>query len=325
MRVLVTGSSGRIGRRLCKELLKEDHEVVGLDIKSASDLERDGIVCVEGSLEDLDTVDEAATGVDAVVHLGALMSWLEADAPALFSINVEGTFNVLEVAARQGIERFVFASSGEVYPEVKPTYLPINELHPTHPISYYGMTKLLGEQMAWFYSRKFGLPVVVLRFPHTQDATELLDPDSFFSGPRFFLKSKIRQLRKLGNLEALAILEELDDGADKLLLSRGQDGAPYKLNICDTRDLVKGITQALYEPGIVGQTIGIGPDEPVSLDEAVYLMHEATNLPIVEACLPGDAVSYVTSNSKARELLGFRPQYNFRSMLKEAELAQHKS
>lgn len=320
MRVLVTGANGRVGRSVVAELLRMGHSVVGLDLGPAP-AAKANLSYVQGALEDQAAVARATTDVDAVIHLGALMSWVEADAPRVFASNVTGTFNLMEAVARKGLKRFVFGSSGEVYPENRSVFLPLDEHHPTQPNTAYGMSKLLGEDMVWFYARKYGIPAVALRFEHTQDASELLDPDSFFSGPRFFLRGKIRQQRQFGNTRALAVLEPLDDGTEKLLLMRGEDGTPYRMLICDTRDLTQGIVLALTAPRAVGEAIGIGPNEAVSFEEALAWMHEATGLPVVEANLPGPAVNYYASNAKARELLGFRPQWDFRAMVAEAAAA----
>ncbi|MEW8977963.1 MAG: NAD(P)-dependent oxidoreductase [Symbiobacterium sp.] len=320
MRILVTGSAGRVGRHLVRELQNLGHEVIGFDAKP---LQPEQVDCkyVQGALEDPEAVACAAEGVQAVIHIGALMSWVPSDARRLFAANVAGTFNLLEAVAPLGLTRFIFASSGEVYPEGNPVYLPVDEHHPTKPTSHYGMTKLLGEQMVWFYARKYRMPTVVLRFPHTQDATELLDPTSFFSGPRFFLRSKIRQQRMFGNTAALAVLEPLDDGTEKLLLSRGSDGTPYRMGIADTRDVVQGVIKALDSERALGETIALGPDEPVRFDQALPRMAELTGLPLVEARLPGNAVNYNTSNFKAKELLDFRPRWTFDAMLEEAAAA----
>src|SRR5690606_28085435 len=112
-------------------------------------------------------------------------------------VNVRGTFNLLRAASKAGVGRFVFASSGEVYPELNSVYLPIDEAHPTHPTSMYGLSKLLGEEMVQNFARRTGLPYAILRFSHTQSAEELFDPNSFFSGPRFYVNAKLRQLRRL--------------------------------------------------------------------------------------------------------------------------------
>ena len=98
----------------------------------------------------------------------------------------------------------------------------------------------MAEEAVDFYHRCYGLGTVILRFSHTQDATELLDPNSFFSGPRFYLKAKIRQQRDFGNIAVVGALESLDTGKNKLVVSCSEDGRPYRMGICDTRDTVKG-------------------------------------------------------------------------------------
>lgn len=320
MKILVTGCYGRVGRKLCDELLKLGHDVIGFD--QVAPAVPPAFEYIQGTLEDPAAVERAVEGAEAVFHMGAFMSWVEADAPKLFNANVAGTYHLLHAVAKKGLKRFILASSGEVYPETSAAYLPVDEHHPRRPTSFYGMTKLLCEEMLWFYARKYGIPSVVIRLSHTQDAAELLDPDSFFSGPRFFLNSKIRQQKAFGNTRAVAALEEHYDGQEKLLISRGEDGTPYRMCICETRDLVQGLILALHSDRAAGETIAVGPDEAVSFDEAVRMMHEATGLPVADVKLPGPAVNYHTSNAKAKELLNFRPQWNFARMLEEAVAAR---
>jgi len=317
MRVLVTGVSGRVGSRTAAELLARDHEVVGFDLTGARVAHR-SYRHVSGALEDRDAVARAAEDVDAVIHLGALMSWNDADARAVFDTNVVGTFNVVAAAAQQQVARLLFASSGEVYPETNPAYLPVDEAHPTRPSSHYGLSKLMGEETVRFFARKTGLPTVILRFSHTQDASELIDPDGFFAGPRFYLKRRIARARQMNDAATLAVLEPLDREADQHLLACSADGTPYRMCICDTRDLVRGILLALEHPDAVGETIGIGPDEAIAFDRALGLIQQVTGLSVVEARLPGAAVNYQTSNQKARRLLGFEPAWTFERMLEEA-------
>jgi uronate dehydrogenase len=100
MRVLVTGSSGRIGGVLLEELNRA-HEVVGYDRKSPEDLP-EGVRFVQGDLLDREALGLAMEGADAVVHLGGIPY----DIPPLhevFSINVQGTYNALELAVERGV------------------------------------------------------------------------------------------------------------------------------------------------------------------------------------------------------------------------------
>jgi len=318
MHILVVGGSGRVGRCLVSQLVKAGHKVTVFD-QTPPDVPGVGYSAVR--LEVFKEVKDALDCIskpNAVVHLAALMSWKDSDAVKLFDVNVKGTFNLLEGVKGYELQRFVFASSGEVYPERRPAYLPIDEKHPTKPISYYGVSKLLGEKLVWFYARKFGLPAVVLRFSHTQDAIELLDPNSRFSGPRFFLQAKIKAEQEMGNVEALARLKAFDDSTEKLVLSRGNDGMPYMMPIADTRDIVQGIILALEKPEAVGEVFNIGPENAVSFDEIIPMMQKFTGLPVVEVRLPGPAVYYHTSIQKAKDRLGFKPRWDFKSMLEEA-------
>jgi UDP-glucose 4-epimerase len=246
------------------------------------------------------------------------MSWLPADAGRVYAANATGTFHLLRAAAAAKLRRFVLASTGEVYPEVRPRYLPVDESHPREPTSVYGLSKLLAEEMTAFFQRTQGLPFVILRLSHTQDARELADPASFFSGPRFFLRSKIRQQREFGNARALAVLEPLDDGTEKHLVQCAEDGTPYRMMFADTRDIAEAVVLAIDAPRAQNATIFVGPDEATALDAAVELMAARTRLPVVRASLPGPAVDYTTSNARARELLGFRPRWTFASMVEDA-------
>jgi UDP-glucose 4-epimerase len=324
MNVTVTGSEGRVGREVVRQLLGLGHEVTGVDLREPADALPVGMTFVRTDLLDPDVAAEAVTGADVVVHLAAFMSWNQADAQKLFTANVQAGFTLLDAVRRTSRADLVVASSGEVYPEGAPQYLPINEKHPREPRSQYGMTKLLLEDMVWFFARAYGIPSTVIRLPHTQDAVELLDPASAFSGPRFFLRPKIEQQRAFGNTAVVDLLGVLDDGSDKLLLTRGADGAPYRMPIADTRDTAAGIVAATSSARARSHTIALGPDHPVDFPIAVQRMSEITGLPVVAVDLPGPVVSYTVDISLARELLDFCPRHDFDSMLLEAGQAFHR-
>jgi UDP-glucose 4-epimerase len=320
MTILVTGSAGRIGRSLVRQLLARGEKVRGLDLR------RSGIIHpafaeVEGAFDDAQAVDRVMRDVRVAFHLGAFMSWLPQDQARLFTANVEGTRVVLEAALGGKVERFVFASSGEVYPEGAPTYLPVDEAHPTEPRSAYGLTKLLGEEMVRWAGRSQGLAFTILRFSHTQDASELLDPGSFFSGPRFFVQPRIAQQVALGNVAAVAALRVVDDGAPAHVLARNEKGRPFRMMITETRDMVAGLLAALDTPAMAGEICNLGATEAVDFAEALPKMAAITGLPVRVVDLPGAGVFYETSNARIRHLTGFEPSYPFDRMLEEAAIA----
>ena len=322
MKVLVTGAAGRIGSTALPRLLEAGHTVTAFDRKAPA-LADPGLETVIGSLEDASAVRAAARGAEGVLHLGSLMSWNPQDADRLFAANVAGTRNVLAAAVAAGARRFVFASSGEVYPEGRPQFLPITEDHPCLPVSDYGMTKLLGEELVRFHARRFGLASVILRLSHVQDAAELLDPQSFFSGPRFFLKPKIAQLRMLGQTDAAESLRAHDDGTDKLVLSCNEEGRPFRMVITETRDIVDGILLALAAETSEVETFNLGTREPFDFEPALERMARDTRLPLVRVDLPGPGVFYTTSSERIRARLGFRARRSLDTMIDEAVAAWH--
>lgn len=319
MKVLVTGGAGRVGSRVVAALIARGDQVTNLDLR-ANPLA--GVTNVVGAFDDAEAVARAMERTEAVLHLGALMSWVAADAPKMFAANVSGTHLLLLAAKAKGISKFVFASSGEVYPETRPAYLPLDESHPTKPTSPYGLTKLLGEELVQFFGRAQGLATVILRFSHTQDASELLDPDSFFSGPRFYLRARIRQQEAFGNKAVVEALRPYDDGSEKHLISRGSDGALFRMPITDTRDIVAGVIAALDSERAIGQVMNLGTEEAIRIDDAVAILQRHTGLPAVEVTLPVPAVNYQTSRSRAIEILGVRPQWSFERMVEDAAAAR---
>jgi UDP-glucose 4-epimerase len=314
MLVLVTGSSGRGGRAAVAALRAAGHEVRGFDLRaSGTDLDE-----VVGSFDDAEACARAVAGTDAVLHLGAFMSWVPAERTAMFRANVEGTRVLLDAAAQAGVRRFVFASSGEVYPENAPLVLPVTEEHPLRANSPYGLTKLLGEHLVSFHQRIGSFETVILRFSHTQDASELLDPDSFFSGPRFFLRPRIRQQERMGNTAVAELLRAADPGRPAHVLARNAAGKPFRMHITDTRDMVKGVLLALESDGAAGGIFNLGASDPVDFERLLPAMSEITGLPVVTVDLPGAGVDYQTSNARIRETLGFEPEWTIDRMLQEA-------
>lgn len=317
---LVTGSSGRIGSRLVEALLAAGRKVRGFDVRASGRVAA-GYSEVVGAFSDEEASARAMAGVRSVFHLGAFMSWLAADQGKLFDANVEGTRVLVATAVREKAGRFIFASSGEVYPENVPEYLPVDEEHPLKPASAYGLTKLLGEEIVRWAGRSAGLGFTILRFSHTQEAAELLDPDSFFSGPRFFLQPRIRQQEGFGNKVVADLLRRHDDGAPAMVLARNENGRPFRMHITDARDMVTGLLLAHDTPGTIGGTYNLGATDPVDFAEALPLLANITGYPVRTVDLPGAGVFYETSNARFREATGFFPAWPFARMVEEAAIA----
>lgn len=153
MRIALTGSSGKLGSVVLRELRTAGHDVIGMDIVG----ERGpGFVRVDltdyGQVVDaLTAVNDQHDGFDAVVHLAAIPAPGIAPDVATFHNNMPSTFNVFWAAIRLGITRIVYASSETVLGlpfDVPPPYIPVDEEYPARPESVYSLVKHLEEQLA---------------------------------------------------------------------------------------------------------------------------------------------------------------------------------
>ena len=166
-RVLVTGGCGFVGRNLVVELARRGHEVAIIDdesLGSRGDVDAAGVEFQAGDIRDAAAVDRAVAGADAVVHLAADTRVIDSlrDPRHNFSVNVVGTFTVLEALRRHGVGRIVNASTGgAILGDVPP---PVDESIVARPISPYGASKLAGEGYMSAYEGGFGLRPITFRF-----------------------------------------------------------------------------------------------------------------------------------------------------------------
>lgn len=166
MRVLVTGSAGKIGQRLVADLLAAGYEVRSFD--RTAQKKGQAWEHIPGDLRDIYLIRRIVQGVDAVIHAGAIASDSRAVSPEdLLAINVQGTWNLLLACVEAGIERMVFFSSvnalGAVGGHKPAVYLPIDDDYPRHPMSPYQLSKHVGEEMCRSFSEKHGLSTLCLR------------------------------------------------------------------------------------------------------------------------------------------------------------------
>ena len=208
MHILLTGSSGWLGRFLAPRLRVLGHAVTGLDVAAGADTD------IIGSVADRETVKLAFDrGIEAVIHAGALHKpdIVRYPAQRFVDVNVSGTLNLLEAATAAGHDRFVFTSTTSlminraVRDEATDAAVWLDETSgPLAPRNIYGVTKLAAEGLCRLHAVQNGLSCVVLRtgrfFPEEDDTHRTLSGE---------------------NLKANEFLHRLSDG-------RGCGGRSYR-------------------------------------------------------------------------------------------------
>lgn len=187
MRILLTGSSGWLGRFLAPRLRAEGHDVTGLDVAPGVDTN------VIGTVADRALIDRvfAEHGIEAVIHGGALHKPDIVRYPnqTFVDVNTSGTLNLLEAAVAAKAGRFVFTSTTSLMISTAireargETAVWIDEeMAPLEPRNIYGVTKLAAEQLCRLIHAEHGLPVVILRtsrfFPEDDDTHLLLSGEN---------------------------------------------------------------------------------------------------------------------------------------------------
>lgn len=164
MKVLVTGAGGFIGSHLVDSQIEKGHEVRAVDLHLDLLRHLDGHPRLESALGDITDeklVKEWVEGVEVVYHLASAHLDVALSDEHYRRVNVDGTLCLLEAALRAGVRRFVHCSSVGVIGDVENP--PADEVSDCHPTNIYEKTKLEGERAALDFSRRTGLPVVVMR------------------------------------------------------------------------------------------------------------------------------------------------------------------
>lgn len=157
MRILITGINGFVGKHLSEYLRNKGFDIIGLDITAGTDL--------QGDISDRSFVfnELAKQNFDAVIHLAALADIKKTteDPYSTYTVNCFGTLNLLEVASRKNVERFLYASSANVYGV--PADRPATEATPFNPRLPYDYSKVVSETLVRSYSIHKKLKISITR------------------------------------------------------------------------------------------------------------------------------------------------------------------
>jgi nucleoside-diphosphate-sugar epimerase len=331
MDVLVTGGAGRIGRPLVELLSEEGHRVRALvapgDRAASRIAGLDRVEVIEQDLIGEKELDTAVEGVDAVVHLAAALTTHEVPDERFVSVNVGGTFRLLQAVVRRApaIRRFVQVSSDAVYwagGGVAPAYLPIDESYPGRPGSVYGATKVAGEELCRSFFHSYGVPFTVMRPTATAEPSELIEPDSVF-GRRWFVGAALRWLARRprpteAESELAATLTALGADDETLFSLVDEDGRPSLSMIGDPRDAAGALRRMIDADAAVGEAFNVGPIAPHADDILVRHLGDRLALPVVEVRHRSVRPSWFISSAKARSVLGHATERTVFDMVDEA-------
>jgi UDP-glucose 4-epimerase len=300
MKVLVTGGAGYIGSVTAERLLDQGHDVVVFDNlenghRSAVDSRAELIV---GDLRDQGAITDAVArcNPEAVVHFAAYALVGEScEKPELyFRNNVVGTINLLEAMLGAGVTRFVFSSTCATYGD--PDTIPIDETCPQLPTNPYGESKLMIENVLKWYIRYRGFRGVCLRYFNAAGATQRLGEDH---DPESHLIPLVLRVA-LGQSEQITVL-----GNDYPT----PDGTCVR-DYIHIGDLAEAHILALghEESGIYNLGIGKGYSVREVIDVARSI--SGSDIPAVAGeRRAGDPPALIANGSRAREVLGWSPQF----------------
>ncbi len=295
---LVTGGAGFIGSNICEALLEMGYTVRCLDNLSTGKYENiepftklDRFTFIEGDIRDLDTCMEATKGVDYVMNQAAWGSVPRSiEMPLLYEeINIRGTLNMMEASRQNGVKKFVYASSSSVYGDHP--QLPKKEGVEGNVLSPYALTKKVDEEYGRLYKELYGLDTYGLRYFNVFGRRQ--NPDGAYAAviPKF--------IRMLLNGETPTINGDGKQSRDFTYID----------------NVIEANLKACLAPSEAGGNafnIGAGGRE--------FLIDVYNNLckalgkdvePIFGPPRKGDIRDSNADISKARELLGYDPEYDF--------------
>ena len=295
MNYLITGGAGFIGSNLAEKLLNLGEEVRILDDFSTGREEnladiKDDVELIRGDLRDYETVRKSVTGIDYVLHQGALPSVPRSiqDPITTADVNTGGTLNILKAALDEGVQRVVAASSSSIYGN-SPA-LPKVEDMPMNPLSPYAVAKMAGELYCRNFYRVYGLETVALRYFNVFGPKQ--DPTSQYSAviPLFFSLMK--------------------EGKSPTIHGDGKQSRDFTFidNVVDAN------LKACTAEGAVGEMFNIGYGEKHTLLRLVENINNILNTsiePVFGEPRQGDVKHSLADISKARTILGYEPTVSF--------------
>jgi NAD dependent epimerase/dehydratase len=303
-KVLITGAGGFIGSHLTESLIERGARVRAfvrynsrcdwglLELLPRQKL--DNIEVIMGDLRDFDAVRHAIDDIEIIFHLGALIGipYSYVHPVETIETNVMGTLNVLNAAKEEGVEKVVHTSTSEVYGTAR--YVPIDEKHPLQGQSPYSASKVGADMVAESYQRAFEVPVAIIR------------PFNTF-GPRQSARAVIPTMISQALTQDHISLGSLEPKRDYTFVG----------------DTVEGFVKVAESFAAVGQVVNIGSNFEISIGDIVQkvIAIVGKDIKVITATdrirpEKSEVERLWCDNTKAKDLLGWRPEIGFDQGLK---------
>ncbi|NMB57359.1 NAD-dependent epimerase/dehydratase family protein [Candidatus Beckwithbacteria bacterium] len=303
--LLITGCAGFIGSSLVEKIV-DDYQIIGVDefndyynplwkeenVKNF--LNHPHFKLYRTDIRDYQILEEIfrQNKIDKIIHLAARAGVRPSlKDPLLYEeVNVKGTLNLLELSRKNQIKHFIFASSSSVYGNQNK--VPFSETDPTdQPISPYAATKKAGELFCRLYNENYQIKMTCLRFFTVYGPKGRPD-----MAPYLFTKAILNgeEIQKFGD---------------------GQTQRDYTY----IDDIIEGINKVI-EKEFDFEIFNLGNNNPVSLNDFIKNLEEITGkqMQIKQMPIPaGDVVKTYADIAKAKKLLGWQPQTNFKTGLEK--------
>lgn len=299
MKAIVIGGAGFIGSHMVDQLVQEQIEVIVVDNQPLGKLDCDYDTV---SFHQMDMHDHrlehlfAIERPDYVFHFAAQVSVgksMQAPTNDAYA-NIIGTINLLQYAVKYNVKRFIFASSAAVYGE--PLYLPVDELHPVEPTSFYGLSKALAEEYIRFFAKLHHLEYDIFRFANV-------------FGPR---------QRSDGEAGVVSIfLNQIIQGLPITIYGNGSQTRDFIY----VKDVVKACMKAVGKKG--SATMNLGMNRQLSVNDLIKILNEVTGVSIITKYQPlkkGDIMHSRLDNRLVSKELNWQPVYTITEGLIETFL-----
>lgn len=303
MKMLITGGAGFVGSHLCEKYVKEGHTVLCLDNFMTGNLmnirhllDFRNFKLIKGDIRDYGLLEKLMPGVDVVFHLAAQIhvdrSYIE---PQLtYEVNVMGTQNILETARIHDVKKIIVASTSEVYGSAE--YAPIDENHPLNAPHPYGASKIAVDRMCYAYIHTYGMNINITRLFNLYGPRQ---KDIGYGGV-----ISIFTRRVLSNIPPIIYGEGLQTR-----------DYTYISDAVKAYDLILNHNEPIKEP------LNFGNGTELSILEIANMIIDLcgkseTIKPVHVEPRIGEVKRLISDSTKAKNLLGWKPEYNLEGGLK---------